>query len=180
MANFNKVFLIGRLTRDPDPQPRFTAGGVAVTDLRLATSRRFKDKDGQLQEEKLFIDVAVWGYQAESCCRYLHKGRLIHVEGHLKMDTWEDRTTGKEQSKIKIVAENVQFLDSNRRDDLGGSSGGDDYAPPPRESQARRPAPEPRATADNGPGRSYQPAPAAPSRRPPPAAPPADDEDIPF
>ena len=86
MANLNKVFLIGRLTFDPEL--RYTATGIAVTDLRLATSRSYTGKDGERKEETLYIDVAVWNRQAETCCQYLKKGRQIHVEGHLKSESW--------------------------------------------------------------------------------------------
>jgi single-strand DNA-binding protein len=95
MADFNKVFLIGRLTRDP--QLRYTPGGAPVADLGLATSRTYNTKDGERREDTLFIDVTVWNRQAENCCQYLAKGRMVHVEGYLKMETWEDRNTGEKR-----------------------------------------------------------------------------------
>ena len=113
MADLNKVFLMGRLTFDPEL--RRTAGGIAVSDLRLATSRSWTGKDGERKEETLFIDVQVWDRQAENCCQYLRKGSGVHVEGSLKMDTWDDKTTGEKRTKIKVHADRVQFLD--RRDD---------------------------------------------------------------
>ncbi len=120
MANVNKVFLIGNLTRDPEL--RYTPSGAAVTDLGLAINRIYTTKDGDRREETLFLDVTVWNRQAENCCQYLKKGRPIHVEGYLKMDSWDDKTTGEKRSKIKVEAERVQFLDSRRGDDSGSSA----------------------------------------------------------
>ncbi len=134
MADFNKVFLIGRLTQKPEL--RYTPSSAPVSDLRLATSRSFSTKDGQRREETLYIDVTVWNRQAENCCQYLDKGSQVHVEGHLRMDSWEDRNTGEKRTKYKVEGERVQFLDSRRSDDSGqGPSSRDDVeydAPPPR------------------------------------------------
>ena len=137
MADLNKVFLMGRLTFDPEL--RRTTGGTAVTELRMATTRSWAGRDGERREETLFIDVTVWDRQAENCCQYLRKGSGIHVEGSLKVDTWDDKNTGEKRSKIRVTAERVQFLDSRRGDSGGGTSGGsdDDYAAP-REPAARR------------------------------------------
>jgi len=182
MASVNKVFLIGNLTRDPEL--RYTPNGAAVADLGLAVNRFYTTKDGDRREETLFIDVTVWNRQAENCCQYLRKGRPVHVEGFLKMDSWDDKTTGEKRTKIKVEADRVQFLDS-RRDDAGGGgtpAHDDDYAPPPaREPRRGAPpaGPEPRG-GGNGPARPYgSPTPPAPSRRP--APPPEEGEDdIPF
>ena len=179
MADLNKVFLIGRLTHDPEA-PRFTPSGAAVATLRLATGRSYTTKDGDRREETLFIDVTVWNRQAENCCQYLKKGSQVHVEGYLKMDTWQDKTSGENRSKIKVEADRVQFLDS-RRDGggPGGPVGGDDdeFAPPPAPA-GRRPAPaESRGGFSNGGGRPAGPQ-AAPRRPAPPAEP--EDDDIPF
>ena len=88
--------------------------------------------------------MTVWNRQAENCCQYLKKGRPVHVEGYLKMDSWDDKTTGEKRSKIKVEADRVQFLDSRRDDEGGGPSPGredDDFAPPPRRpGDPRRPA----------------------------------------
>ena len=86
MADLNKVFLMGRLTFDPDL--RRTPTGTAVTELRLATSRTWLGRDNERKEETLYIDVTVWDRQAETCCQYLKKGSPVHVEGYLKMDSW--------------------------------------------------------------------------------------------
>jgi single-strand DNA-binding protein len=177
MANLNKVLLMGRLTRDPEL--RYTPNGAAVTDLPLAINRTYSTKDGDRREETLFVDVTVWNRQAETCCQYLKKGRAVHVEGFLKTETWDDKTTGDKRSKTKVEAERVQFLDS-RRDEAGGG-GTDDFAPPTREAQPRRAPASPADArgASNGPGRSPGGMPGgASSRRP--ADTDADDEDNPF
>jgi single-strand DNA-binding protein len=177
MAQLNKVFLMGNLTRDPEL--RRIANGTAVTDLGLALNRSYTDKNGEKREEVVFVDVTVWDRQAETCCQYLKKGRAIHVEGYLKMDTWDDKTTGEKKSKLKVQADRVQFLD--RKDDAGGGSVGpdDEYAVPGsrRASEPRSMGPAPaRGTYSNGPS--------APASRPAPSPPndaeDGDDDDIPF
>jgi single-strand DNA-binding protein len=177
MADLNKVFLMGRLTFDPEL--RYTPSGSAVTDLRLATSRAWTGKDGDRKEETLFIDVTVWERQAENCCQYLKKGSSVHVEGSLKMETWDDKNTGEKRSKVKVLADRVQFLD--RRGDSGPGDSGD-YAPA-RESAPRRasgPAGEPRA-ASNGPGRASYPSASSPASRRVDVDPDGESgEDIPF
>jgi single-strand DNA-binding protein len=188
MADLNKVFLMGRLTFDPEL--RRTPGGTAVADLRMATTRSWTGRDSERREETLFIDVTVWDRQAENCCQYLRKGSGIHVEGSLKVDTWDDKNTGEKRSKIRVTADRVQFLDSRRGDSGGGAGGGsDDEFTPTREPAARRSGPAARghgASADsvgpaNGPGRpaGYPPASASdnsPSRGPDEP----EEEDIPF
>jgi single-strand DNA-binding protein len=172
MADLNKVFLMGRLTFDPEL--RYTPSGSAVTDLRMATSRTWTGKDGDRKEETLFIDVTVWDRQAENCCQYLRKGSGVHVEGSLKMGTWDDKTTGEKRSKIRVQADRVQFLD--RRSDAGGMDS--EGAPAPaREPQARRggPAPEVRGRSSFPGGNSNS---SVAGRRS--AEPEGDDEDIPF
>jgi single-strand DNA-binding protein len=182
MASVNKVFLIGNLTRDPEL--RYTPNGAAVTDLGLAVNRVYNTKDGDRREETLFIDVTVWNRQAENCCQYLRKGRPVHVEGFLKMDSWDDKTTGEKRTKIKVEADRVQFLDSRRDDATGGGppAHDEDYAPPPAREPRRGPAPagpEPRG-GGNGPARSYGSSPAPPPSRRPAAPPEEGDDDIPF
>jgi single-strand DNA-binding protein len=176
MADLNKVFLIGRLTQDPEL--RYTPAGAPVTDLRLATSRSFQPDEGERREETLYIDVTVWNRQAENCCQYLTKGRAVHVEGYLKVDSWEDKNTGEKRNKIKVVAERVQFLDSGRRDDAGASAHRDDDArgASPRQAPSRSGAGEPRS-ADTA---SRPPAGAAHSSRMRPSEPAHGEEDIPF
>lgn len=176
MAQLNKVFLMGNLTRDPEL--RYTPGGSAVTDLGLAVNRSWTSKDGERKEDTLFIDVTVWDRQAETCCQYLKKGRPIHVEGSLKMESWEDKTTGEKRSKIKVLADRVQFLD--RRDESGSGMSEGDSAPPAREPSPRRgPASAEARGPSNGPARGFSP-PGRPTAPRPPVEPEGDDEDIPF
>jgi len=107
MANLNKVFLIGNLTRDPEL--RYTPAGVAVANLGLAVNRRFRDKSGELKEDVCFLTVTVWDKQAEACCQYLKKGSPVFVEGVLQSRSWET-TDGQKRSTIDVRAERVQFL----------------------------------------------------------------------
>jgi len=109
MANLNKVFLIGNLTRDPEL--RYTPGGAAVCTLGLAVNRRFKTKQGDNRDETLFIDVTTWAKRAELCSQYLSKGRPVFVEGRLRLESWTG-SDGQKRSKIGVVAENLQFLGS--------------------------------------------------------------------
>ncbi len=151
MADLNKVFLMGRLTFDPEL--RRTPTGTAVTELRLATTRSWSGRDGERREETLFIDVTVWDRQAENCCQYLRKGSGVHVEGFLKMDTWDDKTTGEKRSKIRVNADRVQFLDSRRGDSGPGGGPDDDYgsaASPARDPGAKRGGSPPARSAGGG------------------------------
>jgi len=120
MASVNKVILIGNCTRDPEV--RYTPKGTAVTDLGLATNRYYSSDSGEKREETTFVDVTLWGRQAEVAGEYLKKGRPVYIEGRLQMDSWEDKNTGQKRSKLKIVGEQMQLLGS--RGDGGGGSGG--------------------------------------------------------
>jgi single-strand DNA-binding protein len=126
MPNLNKVFLMGNLTRDPEL--RYTPSGQSVATLRLAVNRRFTTRQGENRDETLFIDVTVWGKQAEICSQYMSKGRPIMIEGRLKQDTWKT-PDGQSRSKIGVVAENFQFLGGGGGGRQGGGPGGsgDDY-----------------------------------------------------
>lgn len=115
MANLNRVFLIGNLTKDPEL--RYTPGGAAVANLRLAVNSTWKDQQGQRKEETCFITVVVWGKQAEACQQYLKKGRPIFVEGRLLYRSWEQE--GKTRSTIEVRADRVQFLGA--RPESGGA-----------------------------------------------------------
>ena len=107
MANFNKVLLIGNLTKDPEM--RYTPQGTAVVNLRLAVNRRFRNKNQELKEETCFITAVVWDKQAETCNQYLHKGSPVFVEGRLQSRSWEDNA-GQKRNVIEVRAERVQFL----------------------------------------------------------------------
>jgi len=105
----NRVILVGNLGKDPEV--RYTSGGQAVANLRIATSRSWTDKQsGQRKEETEWHDVEVWGKQAEQCGEYLSKGRQVYVEGRLRTDKWQDKQSGQDRYRVKIVAEAVRFL----------------------------------------------------------------------
>ena len=110
MASFNKVILVGNLTKDPEL--RYTPTGTAVCDLRMAVSRKYRLADGQEKEETCFVGVTVWKRQAETCSEYLRKGSSALVDGRLKLDEWEK--DGQKHSRHSVVAERVQFLGSPR------------------------------------------------------------------
>lgn len=113
MASLNKVFLMGNLTRDP--QLRFIDSGTPVAEFGMAINRNWKDASGASKEEVCFVDVTVWGRRAEVANEYLRKGRPLFVEGRLKYDTWEARDGGGKRSKLRVVADNFQFLGGRPR-----------------------------------------------------------------
>ncbi len=107
MASYNKVLLMGNLTKDVEL--RYTPQGTAVANLRLAVNRKFKDKNQELKEEVCFITAVVWDKQAETCNQYLHKGSPVFVEGRLQSRSWEDNA-GQKRNVIEVRVERVQFL----------------------------------------------------------------------
>lgn len=118
MASFNKVILMGNLTRDP--QVRYTGSGTAVTDVGLAVNRTWFDKQAnERREEVTFVDVTLWGRTAEVAGEYLAKGRPVLIEGRLQLDQWDDKETGQKRSKLHVVGENMTMLPSG-----GGGGGG--------------------------------------------------------
>lgn len=122
MASFNKVILMGNLTRDPEV--RYTPGGTAVTDLGLAVNRTWFDKNAnEKKEDVTFLDVTLWGRTAEIAGEYLSKGRPVLIEGRLQMDSWQDKESGQNRYKLKIVGENMTMLGS------GGGQGGGNRGP---------------------------------------------------
>lgn len=123
MASYNKVILVGNLTRDP--QVRYTTGGTAVAEIGLAVSRQWFDKQtNQKREETTFVDVTLWGRQAEVAGEYLAKGRPVLIEGRLQLDTWDDKETGQKRSKLRVVGETMQMLGSRQDGGGRGGSGG--------------------------------------------------------
>lgn len=118
-ASYNKVLLMGNLTRDIEL--RHTAGNQPVANFGLAVNRRFRGSDGEMREETTFVDCEAWGRTAETMSKYLHKGRPVFVEGRLKLDTWQDKNDGSNRSKLRVVVESFQFIDSR---DSGGAGGG--------------------------------------------------------
>ena len=109
MANYNKVLLMGNLTRDPELKR--TSSDMAVAQIGMAVNRRYKDKTGELKEETTFVDCEAWGKTAETMAKYLAKGRPVFIEGRLKLDQWQDKD-GNNHSKLKIVIEKFEFVDS--------------------------------------------------------------------
>jgi len=117
MASFNKVILMGNLTRDP--QVRYTNSGSAVTEVGLAVNRTWFDKQAnERREEVTFVDVTLWGRTAEVAGEYLAKGRPVLIEGRLQLDQWDDKETGQKRSKLRVVGENMTMLS-------GGGGGGE-------------------------------------------------------
>lgn len=130
MSGVNKAIIVGRL--GADPEARTTSGGKAVTQLSVATSDNWMDKDGQRQEKTEWHRVVVWGKQAESCAKYLAKGRQVYVEGRLQTRSWEDQQ-GQKKYTTEVVANQVVFLSSaneSRSQDLSG--GNNDFGPEPQ------------------------------------------------
>lgn len=119
MASFNRVILVGRLTRDVEL--RYTPGGTAVTELGVVVNDRRKNAQGEYVEEATFLDCTAFGRTAEVACEYLSKGSPVLIEGRLKLDTWEDKNGGGKRSKLRVVAERMQMLGGKGG---GGNSGG--------------------------------------------------------
>ncbi len=137
----NKVILIGNLGKDPEV--RYTTGGQAVATLRIATSRSWTDKQTQQRKEETeWHDIEVWGKQAEQCGEYLAKGRQIFVEGRLKTDKWQDKQSGQDRYRVKVVADNVRFLGGGGAGaGAGANAGGGPHSAPPRPSPDDGPPP---------------------------------------
>lgn len=153
MSSFNKVMIMGNITRDIEL--RYTSKGTAVTDLGVACNRRFKQGE-EWVEETTFVDVTLWGNTAELAGKYLSKGRGVFIEGRLQKDTWVDQQSGKKRSSLKVVGENMQFVGGG-----GGGGQGDQSQGTPQQQQSPQPQ------------QGASPAQAAPNSD-------DDDEDIPF
>ena len=142
MASYNRVLLMGNLTRNPEI--RYTPSGTAVADLGLAVNETFKNKAGETVEQVCFVDVVVWGRQAETASEYLHKGSPVFVEGRLQLDQWENQQ-GEKRSKLRVRADRVQFL--------GSPGKGTEYAAAPASASAPQvpstPAPAPETADDD-------------------------------
>lgn len=131
MASYNKVLLMGNLTRDPEL--RFTAGGSAVANFGLAVNRKYKQGE-EWKEDVCFVDITVWGKLAENCTEYLSKGRSVFVDGRLNFSSWETKE-GQRRNKLDVVANSVDFLSKS-------SSGGDSSGYSSPESQGGSQSPE--------------------------------------
>lgn len=162
MASFNKVILLGNLTRDPEV--RYTPKGSAVCDIGLAVNRQYSLDNGEKREEVTFVDVVLWARLAEIAGEYLKKGRPVFIEGRLQLDTWDDKQSGQKRTKLRVIGETMQLLGSRpsagsgsgEGEESSGGAGG--YSRPPSSGSSR--------------GSS------APPKAAPPPAP--DDDDIPF
>ena len=151
MASFNKVYLMGNLTRDPDV--RTTPTGLKIAKLGLAVNRRYRTRDNEQKEETTFVDIDAFGQQAETLERYCQKGSPLFVEGRLRLEQWQTNT-GENRSKLTVVLENFQFI--------GGREGGQ-----AREGSGSQQAPS-------------QPSTPPPAQKPSPAENDIQDDDIPF
>jgi len=153
MASYNRVILVGNLTRDPEV--RYIPSGTAVCDIGLAVNDRRKNSDGEWVDETTFVDVTLWARTAEVASEYLSKGSPVLIEGRLKLDTWES-SEGQKRSKLRVVCERMQMLGSRS---TGGGGGG--RAPAREDSEYSQQASPQGGHGEPGP--------------PPPA-----DDDIPF
>jgi single-strand DNA-binding protein len=151
MASFNKVILVGNLTRDPEL--RYTPKGLAIAKIGLAVNRNWTSESGEKKEEVTFVDVDSFGRQAETLAQYMKKGSPILIEGRLRLDQWDDKQTGQKRSRLGVVAEGFQFLGGGNRGESGGEA--------PRRPSAPQSAP-------------------APSPESEPDVPPHEGDDVPF
>lgn len=153
MASFNKVILVGNMTRDP--QVRYTPGGMAVADVGLAVNHTWTDKQtNQRKEEVTFVDVTLWGRTAEIAGEYLAKGKQVLIEGRLQLDQWDDKESGQKRSKLKVVCENMTMLGSRQEGGGGGRGPGGPSAP-----QGDSGGYEPQQQDDHSSGGGFEPAP---------------------
>ena len=153
MASFNKVILVGNLTRDPEL--RYTPKGTAIAKIAIAVNRKWTTETGEQKEEVTYVDVDAFGKSAETIGQYMRKGSPMLVEGRLRLDQWDDKSTGQKRSRLGVVLEGFQFLGGGQR-----SEGGPPSAP---QRPAARPATPP--PADSGSDMD---------------GPPTDGDDVPF
>lgn len=174
MASYNKVMIMGNLTRDPEV--RYTPKGSAVTDLAIAVNRTYTAENGERREEVTYVDVTLWARTAEIAGQYLKKGSPVFIEGRLQMDTWEDKQTGQKRSKIKVVGEVMQLLgrrvDGGDEEQGGGGGGGGGFSRPSRPAGNQQRASQP--------ARQQQPPPANEEFNEGPITDGMEEDDIPF
>jgi single-strand DNA-binding protein len=164
MASYNKVILMGNLTRDP--QVRYTPSGAAVAEIGLALNRYWTDKQtNSRREETTFVDVTLWSRDAEVAGEYLAKGRSVLIEGRLQLDTWDDKQTGQKRSKLRVVAERMQMI-GGRGEGGGGGAGGRSPSMP--------------ASADHSAAHAEGPPVGFDESEPPHSGGPPPDDDVPF
>jgi len=134
MSSYNRVTLIGNLTRNPEL--RKTKSGNPVTELGLALNRVWQNESGQKQEEVTFVDVTLWGRNAENAAQYLQKGRSVLVEGRLQLETWQDKQSGQDRSKLKVVADLIQFLGGGQDHAAATGEGSSENRPASRQGES--------------------------------------------
>jgi single-strand DNA-binding protein len=144
MASFNKVILLGNLTRDPEV--RYTPKGSAVCDLGIAVNRQYTLDSGEKREEVTYVDVVLWSRLAEIAGEYLKKGRPVFIEGRLQMDSWDDKQTGQKRTKLRVVGESMQLLGSRPPGTGAAETAEEDRqsrppkgTPPPKPTEAAAP-----------------------------------------
>ena len=143
MASFNKVILLGNLTRDPEV--RYTPKGSAVCDLGIAVNRSYTLDSGEKREEVTFVDVVLWSRLAEIAGEYLKKGRPVFIEGRLQLDTWDDKQSGQKRSKLRVIGETMQLLGGRPPGAGGAGEGGE------RESRPSKTPPPPKVAEKGAP-----------------------------
>jgi len=141
MASFNKVILLGNLTRDPEV--RYTPKGSAVCDLGIAVNRSYTLDSGEKREEVTYVDVVLWARLAEIAGEYLKKGRPVFIEGRLQLDTWDDKQSGQKRSKLRVIGETMQLLGGRPPGAAGGGGEGGEG----KESRPSKTTPPPKAAA---------------------------------
>lgn len=140
MPDINRVQLAGNLTRDPEL--KYIPSGTALCDMSIAVSRKFKTKTGETREETMYVEVALWGPAAEWISKDCKKGSPVYLEGRLKMDSWDDKSTGQKRSKLTVVADRVQQLSWNDRGGFSGGGGGGGHSERPQPRDIEEPIPE--------------------------------------
>jgi single-strand DNA-binding protein len=172
MPNLNKVMLMGNLVRDAEL--RYLPGGQSVLEFRMAITRKYRTAQGEDKEETCFVDINLWGKRGEALSQYLTKGKPLFVEGRLQLDEWDDKETGAKRSKLRVVAENVEFLGGGRGSQPSeqGENGAGGYQRPANSVSRTI---QPPASAPRPPEPYPRPAPSAPA-----PATQIQDEEIPF
>lgn len=176
MGDYNKVMVLGRLTRDPEV--RYTPSGTAVCDIGIATNRRVPAGEGNWRDETTYVDVTLWRRQAEIAGQYLAKGREVFIEGHLELDSWEDKNSGQKRSRLKVVCDSLQLIGGGQGGGGGQQGGGSGYqsAPPAQSAPQRQSAPPQQQ--QQQPQQQQQQQDAPPPQEP--AFEPEPEDDIPF
>src|SRR3990172_5850892 len=140
MTSFNKVILMGNLTRDPEV--RYTPNGIAVASFAIAVNRKYKQRD-ETKDEVSYIDIVVFGKQAESCGQYINKGDSVLIDGRLQQRRWDDKDTGQKRSKVEVVAQAVNFMPKRSWSGQAGQAGLSAGQAGASASNQSEPAPEP-------------------------------------